>query len=92
MKPFRGKTRAVEVHPGKPIHLGIKKTWASVEVCPAKIKARSFLIRVYPDDFPMLNDDVYDRLCPWNFPLNDHLNFESSIHNDNCPPWMIIPR
>ena len=20
----------------------------------------------------MLNDDVYDRLCPWNFSLNDH--------------------
>jgi hypothetical protein len=26
MKPFRGETRAIEVHPGKPIHLGIKKT------------------------------------------------------------------
>jgi hypothetical protein len=26
MKPFRGKTRAIEVYPGKPIHLGIKKT------------------------------------------------------------------
>jgi hypothetical protein len=26
MKPFRVKTRAIEVHPGKSIHLGIKKT------------------------------------------------------------------
>jgi hypothetical protein len=26
MKPFRGKTGVIEVHPGKPIHLGIKKT------------------------------------------------------------------
>jgi hypothetical protein len=26
MKPFRSKARAIEIHPCKPIHLGIKKT------------------------------------------------------------------
>jgi hypothetical protein len=72
MKPFRGETRAIEVHPGKPIHLGIKKAWASVEVCPAKIAARSLWIRTCLDDLSALNDDVYDRLCSWNFPSNDH--------------------
>jgi hypothetical protein len=38
MKPFGGETRAIEVHPCEPIHLGIKKTWAGVEVCLAKMK------------------------------------------------------
>jgi len=80
MKPFWDKTRAIEVHPGKPIHLGIKKTWASVEVCPAKIKARSFLIRVNLDDLSMLNDDVYRRLCPRNFPLNDHGHVSAELY------------
>jgi hypothetical protein len=80
MKPFRGKTRAIEVHSGKPVHLGIKKTWASVEVRPAKIKARSFLIRAHPDDLPMLNGDVHDRLCSWNFPSNDHGGFSVELY------------
>jgi hypothetical protein len=101
MKPFGVKTRAVEVHPGKPIHLGIKKTWTSVEVCAAKMKlpghrprlpgkvvslhivpfnpaghvpatVRFFLTWTNVDDSSMLNNDVYWRLCSWNFPSNDH--------------------
>jgi hypothetical protein len=72
MKLFRGKTRAVEVRPGKPIHLGIKESRTSVEVCPAKITGRSLLIRVHSGDLSMLNDDVHDGFCSGNFPSNNH--------------------
>jgi hypothetical protein len=72
MKPFRGKARAIEVHSGKAIHLGIKKTWTYVRIFPTEIIDRSFLTGVNPDDLAMLNDNVYDRLYSWNFPSNDH--------------------
>jgi hypothetical protein len=80
MKPFRGKTRTVEVHPGEPIHLGIEKTRTGVQFHPAEITVKSFLKGGNLDDLSFLNHDVHGRLCPRNFPLNDHDDVSGELY------------
>jgi hypothetical protein len=92
MKVLSGEQRAIEIHAGKPIDLGIEKTRAQIQILRTEIARRSLSRRINLDDLPMFNDDVYRRLCSWNVPSNDHLNFASSIHNDSRSPWVIIAR
>jgi hypothetical protein len=83
MKPFWGETIAIEIHPGKSIHLRIKEPWAEIEVAAPKVTSRPFLVAFDMDDRLSFDDETHRINSSWYFTLNDHPNSKSSIRTQS---------